>query len=1051
MSLASNIVKRPVLGLVIFALIAVVTLFLVSGIPIDLFPEINPPYLIVAASYRGAGPEIVEKSVTRILESQLVNISGLQQISSTSSEGSSMIIMEFKFGTNIDAKTNDVRDRIDRVKAILPDGVSTPIIQQIDPNSMPILRIAVEGNRTTNELQEMAANVILDRLEQVDGVASTSVVGGVNRQVRVEISQNRLEAYGLTITGIAGILAAQNLELGAGSIVDGSRNYSIRTTGEYDSIQDIAETVIARRGGADIRLMDIGDVTLAFPKETSAAYINGENGIFITVTKQSGANSVAVADNVYAKLDEIQALLPQDISLQIIQDNTTQTRDMMAELVNSALLGAILAMAILFLFLRNIKSTIIIGISIPFSVLVTLLMMNLTGITLNMLTMAGLILGLGMVVDCSIVILENIFKYRERGAKPDIAAILGSQEVMASIISATLTTLCVFIPIILFKNSLGFLGIMIQDLIITVAISLTSSLLIAIFLVPILASKYLPLYTRTQKPLKNKVFIKIDEIIGNGIQALTKGYSRLLSAAVKHRLATIMIVAAIFVGSIFILTRTQIVMMPSMNEDTFTLNVELPQGTMYDDAKATMLQIQEIALNEINGIKSIVTSVGESTQNSIFSGGGQNSIVVTLDLNMPGADTSEQAKNRLRARFADFPIAELSFSQDMSIRMFGGADIDLALRIHEIPQGLETAKEIKELIEKKVPELIEVSIDMTEGLPQVEVIIDRGRAYNLGLSVSAIAREIAAAMNGVTATTFRSEGSEYSVVLELREEDREKLPDLGRLFIASNTGNLIPLSNFATLEKGLGPVNIKRQNQSRIIHITGTLADNGMAREVEQKIQKILEAEYILPEGLSLSYEGQTSLINDTVQTFVVIIILAIILVFGVMAGVYESFKDPFINLFTIPLMLIGVVAIYFFTGQAMNMFTMIGLVMLVGIVINNGIILVDYTNLLVGRGIPIRQACIEAGESRLRPVLMTTLTTTLGLVPLAFFPGKSAAFIQPIGLTVIGGLLSSTFITLFFIPVVYSLFNERRGKQKQPDKTVVKKIPEESLIKEPS
>jgi HAE1 family hydrophobic/amphiphilic exporter-1 len=1029
MSVAANIVKRPVLGLVIFGIVAVVALFLVSGIPIDMFPEINPPYLVVITSYRGAGPETVEKSVTRILESQLVNISGLQEISSTSSEGGSMIVMEFKFGTNIDAKTNDARDRIDRVKALLPDGSDTPMIRQIDPNSMPIIRIAVQGNRPVNELQEIATDIILDRLEQVDGVASTSVVGGVDQQVRVKLSQNRLEAYGLTITGIAGILATQNLEMGAGSIVDGSRNYSIRTTGEYFSIQDIAETVIARRGGADIRLMDIGEVSLSYPKEISAAYINGENGIFVAVTKQSGTNSVAVADRVYAKLDEIKPLLPRDISLEIIQDNTTQTRDMMSELVNSALLGAILAMAILFLFLRNIKSTIIIGISIPFSILVTLLVMNLTGLTLNMLTMAGLILGLGMVVDCSIVILENIFKYRERGAKPDIAAILGSQEVMTSIISATLTSLCVFIPIILFKNDLGFIGIIVQDLIITVGISLASSLLIAIFLVPILASKYLPLYTRTQKPLQNKVLVKIDSVIENGIRLLTRGYTRLLSVAVKHRLFTTIIVIAVFISSVLSLTKMQIVMMPPLNEDSFTLSVQLPQGTIYDDTKATLLQIQEIALDEINGIKSIVTEVEQS----------KGSMSVTLDMDMPGADSSEEAKNRLRARFDDFPHAELNFSQGRASRMLGGTDIDMALRIQEIIPGLETAREIKELIEEKVPELIEVSIDMTEGLPQVEVIIDRGRAYNLGLSVGTIAREIAAAMNGVTATVFRSEGSEYSVVLELREEDREKLPDLGRIFVASNTGNLIPLSNFATLEKGMGPVIVKRQNQSRIIHITGTLAAKGTSGEIEQKIKGILDTEYILPEGLSLSYEGQTGQINETVRTFLVIIILAVILVFGTMAGVYESFKDPFINLFTIPLVLIGVVAIYYITGQTISMFTMIGLVMLVGIVTNNGIILVDYTNLLVGRGIPIRQACIEAGESRLRPVLMTALTTILGLIPLAFFPGKSSAFIQPIGLTVIGGLLSSTFITLFFIPVLYSLLNERRGKRKQPQETFIK------------
>jgi len=1029
MSLASNIVKRPVLGLIIFSLVAIISLFLVSNITIDMLPEFNPPYLMVITTYRGAGPETVENSVTRILEAQLANISGLKEIRSISNEGMSRIVLEFNFGTNIDSKTNEARDRIDRVKALLPAGADTPMIQQLDINAQPIIRIAVQGDRPINELQEIATNIIQDRLDQVDGVATTSVIGGVTQQVRVEISQNRLEAYGLTITGVANILATQNLEMGAGSIVDGTRNYSIRTTGQFQSIQDIAETVIARRGNADIRLMDIGEVSLAYPKETSSAFINGETGIFVAITKQSGANSVAVADRVYLKLEEVKSNLPQDVNIEIIQDSTTQIRDMINELINAALIGAILAMAILFLFLRNIKSTIIIGISIPFSVLVTLLVMSLTNITLNMLTMAGLILGIGLVVDCSIVILENIFKYRERGAKPDIAAILGSQEVMTSIITATLSTLCVFVPIILFKNSLGLIGIMVQDLVITVGISLTSSLFIAVFLVPILASKYLPLSTRTQKPLKNKFLIKMDKIVEKCIRAMTNGYTYLLSIALKKRLLTIIIVLIVFIGSVFSLSRLQIVMMPTMNEDSFTLNVELPLGTIYDDTKATILQVQEIAINEINGIKSIVTEIGQT----------KGSVSITLDIGAKGADTSEQAKNRLRSRFNDFPNTEFSFSQNLGARMFGGADINLTLRVNDIGIGLESAREIKDLLEERIPDLLEVSIDMTEGLPQVEVVIDRNRAYNLGLSVSAIAREIAAAMNGVTATTFRSEGNEYSVILELREEDREKLPDLGRIFVASNTGNLIPISNFATLEKSLGPVNIRRYDQARTISISGTLTQNSAGvREVEQQIKEILETEYIFPDGVSISYKGQAGQINETLIAFLLIIILAIILVFGTMAGLYESFKSPLINMFTIPLMLIGVVGIYLITGQAMSMFTMIGLVMLTGIVVNNGIILVDYTNMLVNRGTPIRQACFDAGESRFRPVLMTALTTILGLVPMAFFPGNSAGFIQPIGLTVIGGLLSSTFITLFFIPVLYSLLNEKRGKNKKEQKTII-------------
>jgi HAE1 family hydrophobic/amphiphilic exporter-1 len=367
----------------------------------------------------------------------------------------------------------------------------------------------------------------------------------------------------------------------------------------------------------------------------------------------------------------------------------------------------------------------------------------------------------------------------------------------------------------------------------------------------------------------------------------------------------------------------------------------------------------------------------------------------------------------------------------MARMLAGGSDIDLALRIDEIDEGLAAAQGIMDLIKTHIPELTEISIDMTEGLPQVEVVIDRERAYNLGVTIAGAAREIAATMNGVTATTFRQSGGEYAVLLELREEDREKLPDLEHIFVASTTGKLVPLSNFARLEKGTGPVNIRRENQSRIIHITGNVIEGRQINKVEQKIKEVIGNNFILPEGVSLTYEGQWREITENIRTFVLIITLAVLLVFGVMAGQYESFKDPLINLCTIPLMLIGVVGIYLVTEQDLSMVSLVGIVMLAGIVVNNGIVLVDYTNLLVGRGVPVRQACVEAGESRLRPVLMTTLTTILGLIPMAFFPGKSAKMIQPIGLTVAGGLVSSTLMTLFFIPVLYSLINERRHHSK--------------------
>jgi HAE1 family hydrophobic/amphiphilic exporter-1 len=1030
MSIAQHVVKRPVLGIVVFGLVAVVGLYLVSGLAIDMFPDVDMPMLMVTTSYKGAGPETVEKAVTKQLESQLVNLSGLKTITSTSSEGVSNIMMEFNWGADLDVKTNDIRDRIDRVRSRLPDEADSPSIMKFDPNSMPIVTIAVRGTKdsakTQNELRRIAENTVQDYLEQVDGVASTMVSGGQQQLVRADISQNRLEAYGLSITGIAGSLAAQNVELGAGTIIDGTKNYSIRTTGEYASVQEIAETVVARRNGADIRLMDLGTVAWGYPEEKSTVYINGEGGVSVGVVKQSGTNSVAVAEKVYAKMREIQELLPADVTLEIISDDTTQIRDMINELVNSALLGAILAMGVLLLFLRNIKSTVIIGISIPFSILVTLLVMNLTGITLNMLTMAGLILGIGMIVDSSIVILENIFKFRERGAKPDIAAILGSHEVMSSIISSTLTTLCVFVPIFLFKRRLEMMGELFQGLIFTVGIALASSLLIAIFLVPILASKYLPLQTRKQKPIRNKALAAIDNVIENALNGITSGYIRLLSAAIRHRLITVILVCAAFTGSVLALTKLGMVMVPPMNEEEISLNVELPQGTRYEDTRAVMLQLQEMAIEEIKGAKNIIVNAG-STGRALDSGStNKGKLQIGLNLDDKTADSSAQVTAKLRAHFNDFPNATLTFDEGMARRLAGGSDIDLVLRIDDIEPGLAAAREIADLIKTHVPELTEVSIDMSEGLPQVEVVIDRKRAYNLGLSVSSAANEIAAAMNGVTATTFRYSGDEYDVSLELREEDRKKLPDLDRIFVASSFGNLVSLSNFARLEKGAGPVSINRENQSRIIHITGNAAEGQRIDQVEQQVREVINDNFILPEGMILTYEGQGQDIAENGKTFLLIITLALLLVFGVMAGQYESFKDPLINLCTIPLMLIGVAAIYLITGQNISMFSLVGIVMLVGIVVNNGLVLVDYTNLLVGRGVPVRQACVEAGQSRLRPVLMTTLTTILGLIPMAFFPGKSSTMIQPIGLTVTGGLVSSTLITLFFIPVMYSLINER-------------------------
>ncbi|GHU01073.1 multidrug ABC transporter [Spirochaetia bacterium] len=1024
-----SVVHRPVLMIIVFGIITMLAVFLAGKLAIEMLPNMEMPMLVVATTYPGADPETVEKMVTKPLESSLVNISGLKKSSSSSREHTSVIVLEFAYGADLDMQANKVRENIDKARGALPDNTEAPLVATYDPNSDPILRIALSSPRLDqNELRALAKDVVKSRLEQVDGVAEANVEGGSDRIVRVEISQNRLDAYKVTITEIAGALQVQNMELGAGYIKDGNSgsavNYAIRTSGEFESIADVANTVVAQINGADIRLQDIGEVTLGYNDASSEVYVNGEKGVFVAVMRQSGKNSVAIADEVYARMDKLKELLPADVSLDVTMDDTTQTRAMINELFQSAMFGIVLAMVVLLVFLRNVNGTIIVGLSIPLSVLVTMLVMSLVGINLNMMTLAGLILGLGMVVDSSIVVLENIFQFREKGEKPTAAAILGTDEVLSSIIASTLTTVCVFLPMILFKNDLEIVGIMVQDLIFTIVISLVSSLVVAIFLVPVLASKYLPLHTKTEKPLKNRALIAIDKAIGGALDGIAGLYRRALQIALRHRAATIILVIAAFTGSAIALTKLNIVLMPSMDPDIVTMTVEMPLGTPYEDTLALVLEMEEYAQQEIKGMKSIVATAGDTGTISFDAEGSyKGELVIRLDLDDKNADSGDTVMQKLRAHWADFPNAVFAFSDEMA-DMLGGSDIDVVLHIEDVHQGYADANNIVKLIGDNISSVTDLAIDMNAGLPEVSVHIDRRRAYNFGLNVAGIASEIAASMNGVTATSLRYEGGEYDVVLMLQEEDRKKITDLDQIFVRANSGLLLPVSNFADTREGTGPVEISREDQSRVIHITGSVVAGHNLADAEKEVKALLaDTDY------EVTYAGESAETQSMMNAFIMVIIMALLLVFGVMAGQYESFKDPIINFCTIPLILIGVVAIHIITGFAVSAFTMMGFVMLAGIVVNNGIILVDYTNLLVRRdNRPVMDACLEAGETRLRPVLMTALTTILGVVPMAFFPGASATMTQPIGLAIIGGLTSATFITLFFIPVMYSIVN---GKNK--------------------
>ncbi|MCI7798195.1 MAG: efflux RND transporter permease subunit [Spirochaetia bacterium] len=1040
MSIARKNLEHPVLVLIVFALLAAVGLFTLKNVALGLFPDIDSPYVMVSATYANAGPESVEKTVTEILEGALISVNGLKNLYSTSTESGSSIQLEFNYGIDIESAVNDIRDKLGRVQRQLPDAVNSPTIFRFNGDSKPIMRIAVRGNRSLSDIKEIAEDTISDIFEQADGVAEASVMGGKTKIVRIELDQNRLAAYGFTVSQVSSALAKQNLDLGGGKLNEGQKDYVVRTTGEFKSLEEINNTLIQTVNGYDVKLSDIGNAFWGFQDITRDVFINGEHGVYITITKQTDANSVTVSNNVHEKIEELKETLPSDIKLEIISDDTDAIRETINTLVDSAWQGLLLAVIVLFIFLQNVKSTIIIAISIPLSLLITLLSMSFAGITLNMMTLTGLILGVGMIVDASIVMIDNIYSYRSRGAKPKISAILGSQEMIVSVISGNLTTICVFVPFLLYMKDLGMMGQMFKGIIFTIVIALCSSLLVAIFLVPVLAGKFLPLTNRKEKPVKSRIMKGFYGLCTKVLDAITKVYSRILKKALEYRAVTIIIAVCLLVIAISLLPTLGMNMMPQGNDDSVTLSITLPIGTPLDDTRDVSLAMEQIVRKEIPSFEKLITTVG---------GGGRNantyksSIQITLNKD---SGSAVEVQNKLRKYFTQFPGAKFSFGAGTRGQMMG-SDIDIALRSDDLDEALSVADKIVSVMED-ISALGDITIDTEEGLPQVEIEIDRERAYSFGVDVSTVAKEINYAVNGVTSTTYRQAGKDYDVTVMYQPSDRENIIDLETMYV-SGTGGKVSLSNFATLKKGLGPVSIKRENQRRIVHITASILTSDNANLVEDAIKEGIANTFIVPDNVSVSYEGSWQDTNEQMKLYSGILIMAILLVFGVMAATYESFKAPLINLATIPFLLIGVVFLYKIIGQPLSIMAMVGLIMLVGIVVNNGIILVDYTNLLRNRNIPMMEACFQAGVSRLRPVLMTTLTTILGMIPMCFASEGQSAMVQPIGIAVVGGLTSSTFVTLLVIPVLYSLVMKDEKKLKSRIKVEYDLLDEKSDIED--
>ncbi|GHT79619.1 multidrug ABC transporter [Spirochaetia bacterium] len=1041
MSLVKTVVSRPTTFFIVFVLLIMLGVFAFINLPIDLMPEINPPYMAVMTTYSGAGPEEVERSVTRILESALAAVSNLEKLTSTSSKGSSMVILQFTYGTDMTDASNSVRDALDRVRNYMPTGADTPMIFKMDPAMIPIMGLMVTGNRSPEDLREMAEDTIIPRIEQTPGVATASVNGGREKIIRVEIPQNRLEAYGLTVTSIQQMLATQNMQVSAGTIVEGGVSYLLNTMGEYNSLDQIRNTVISYKGGGSVvngqvelprqvYLRDLADVIDGYKDETSTVYVNGVPAVQITVQKQSGKNSVQTAKDLRARLTRMAKELPQDIKITELFNTTDQVQNSINQVGSSAISGALLAVVILFLFLRSIKPTLIIGISIPVSLVITIMLMYFAGLTLNLMTLAGLVLGVGMLVDNSVVILENIYHYREKGAKLHTAAVIGSQEMITAITASTITTICVFAPLVMFQGLLEMAGEMFAGLAFTVVISLAISLFVAIFLVPVLASHYFPLVTRKQKPLRGPL-VPIDNAFAKFFTWLDNVYRKAIDRVLRHKAIVIVFLILLFAGSILLIPQIGWVFMPAQDEDSVTISVTLPMGTPLPETESTLHQIQAIVEREVKGYERLVLNAGGGGGMMSMGSGSSNS--GSLRINLPKfderIDDANTIKAKMRGHFNEFPGVSISFTGG-GMMMGGGDPVDIVIRTDDLVKGKAIAERISVLL-KTLPEITEPSVDLKDGLPQYEIELDRERLYALGLNTYTVGNEIKAAVDGITATRYKTGGNDYDVVLILAEADRSSRPALYHIFVNSPvTAQRIPLSSFASYKEGTGPMTISRENQGRVIHVTSGAVPGTKVNQLEEKVRALVTAEIPAEDDVIIEFAGDNAEMMKMMGRFVLIVIVAIALVFGVMACLFESFRDPFIVIFTIPLSVIGIVAIYLITGDVFNILTAVGLLVLVGVIVNNGIVLVDYTNMLRKRGYNLHDACVEASGNRLRPILMTTLTTILGLLPMAFFPGEGSEMTAPIGKTVLGGLTFGTLMTLFLMPTVYYIFNRRSDER---------------------
>lgn len=1022
MSITSTSVKRPIATAMFYLVLITVGFVGFRYLPVDLLPNIEFTRLSVNTSYPNVGPEEMETIITDRIENAVASVPNLERVSSRSQDGSSRVSLEFARGVDLSEASNDVRDAMNRVISSLPPEVDPPRLWKFDPNSFPIVVIAAQSTRHLEELTRVIERDIAQRFERIPGVGSIDIWGGIYREIRVDVDRDRLKASGLTIQDVQQAISMENSTLPGGNVKQGLSDLYVRTRGEYTSVDQIARTVVRVENGKPIRVQDVAQVNDGYEDVRSLVELQDIPMLRFFVQKQSGANTVAVAEEVRKEVERINAERA-DLNLTVVSDQSNFIQQSIDNVQSSALWGSLLALLILYLFLRNGSTTFIISLSIPISVIATFGLLYFSDMTLNQMTFGGLALGIGMIVDNAIVVLENIVRVREEKKESLVnSAVIGTKQVTGAIIASTLTTSVIFLPLAFAQTTSGALF---QSMAIVVVFSLMCSLLVALSLVPMLSSRFLSVGKTEEEGGKPEKRSRLREFFAR----MENKYSQMLKNALGHR-RLIFAIAAILVGvSVYFWGSIPVELAPQSDADEISVDMEMAEGMniavvrQYLDEMATavkavlpMDQVETISTEVRNGDAEVEITLIDAERRTVNSSELADEIRNAVDGIIPGAEI------RVRAQSGLWILR----------RIFSSSDDAEAVQIEIRGYDLETANTFARQVQERVSSVDGVRdarVSRREGQPEENLIFDRDKISDLGLSVREVAQAVQGNVGGSLAGQFRVKGDEFPIRVRLRPEDRQTTLDLDDIGVRTPTGEIVPVSAITTQEKGRMPTTIQRINGQRVTYVTANLESGVPLGDAVENIRADL-AQLPLPDGFSIVFSGEYEEQQKAQRDFTLAILMALILIYMVMAGQFERFLDPLIVMCAVPMAIVGVVPMLIFTNDTLNMQSIIGIVMLIGIVVNNAIVLVDYINLLRReQNMNLREAIVEAGRLRLRPILMTALTTILALVPMALGFGVGAEIQASLARVVIGGLMASTLITLVLIPLVYVSAHESKER----------------------